>query len=449
MESKVKRVDFLSTVLMFEPQKETSRHSGSDISPEGAASTLLAPPPRDQDQEEASRTLVLVSPGNGAVSPGDGQGTLGAVTPQAPDESERGTLAFLFKPAAMATGTVVTAGRSSSPPLAKVERTFVHIAETTHRIVMTTGKPLPELERQYGGEEEEEEAVEERKDGSIGEEKGSSKEEIIWEREGRQAKYSKEKQEDQDVEKDVQEDKEGEEKIKEEVDEEHEKVDEKEKETWLLKKMMIDFKGKEERSESEERQKDEWIKEKNSPTEKVKAESTAESCDQQGPPVIGHEEISEMKVQDKPVEVAVEQEQNREETGHVLLTKIGKKVEPKQDVTSPQPHPRRRSRIPVLISEEETGSDRSSQTSPNQHIRKSRRPQLARLVLERKRSTQSTTASEDDTHQSDDSARTRGGDGAVRSRIPRPVTPIRKPSIQSGNRAVPQPQRSISFIQAR
>lgn len=433
---------------MFEPQKETSRHSGSDGSPEGAASTLLAPPPRDQDQEEASRTLVLVSPGNGAVSPGDGQGTLGAVTPQAPDESERGTLAFLFKPAAMATGAVATAGRSSSPPLAKVERTFVHIAETTHRIVMTTGKQLPESERHYKGEEEEEEAVEERKDGSMGEEKGSSKEEIIWERAGRQVEYSKEKKEDQDVEKDVQEDKEeGEEKI-EEVEEEREKVDEKEKETWPLKK-MIDFKGKEERSESEERQKDEQIKEKNSPTEKVKAEPTAESCDQRGPTVIGHKEASEMEVQGKPVEVPVEQEQNREETGPVLLTKIGKEVEPKQDVTSPQPHPRRRSRIPVLISEEETGSDRSSQTSPNQQVRKSRRPQLARLVLERKRSAQSTTASEDDTHQSDDSARTRGGDGPVRSRIPRPVTPIRKPSIQSGSRAVPQTQRSISFIQAR
>ncbi|MCJ8736441.1 hypothetical protein PDJAM_G00012500 [Pangasius djambal] len=442
VESKVKRVDFLSTVLMFDAQRETSRHSGSDGSPEGAASTLLAPPPRDQDQEEASRTLVLVSAGNGAVSPGDGQGTLGAVTPQAPDESERGTLAFMFRPAAMVTGAVAAAGRSSSPPLAKVERTFVHIAETTHRIVMTTGKQLPESEKHYVRDEEEEEVMEERKDGSMGEEKGSSKEEIIWERAERQVEYGEERKEEQEVEEDVEED------VEEEV-EESKNVAEMEKETWPLGKKMIDLKEKERESESEEREKDEEIeKEKICPTQEPEPEPSAESGDQQGPSFIGREETIEMEVRDKPEEVPVEQEQTREEAGPVLVTDIGKEAEPDQEVTSPQPRPRRQSRIPVLISEEETGSDRSSQTSPNQQVRKSRRPQLARLVLERKRSTQSTTASEDDTHQSDDSARARGVEGPTRSRIPRPVTPIKKPSIQSGSGAVPQTQRSVSFIQA-
>lgn len=410
---------------MFDAQRETSRHSGSDGSPEGAASTLLAPPPRDQDQEEVSRTLVLVSAGNGAVSPGDGQGTLGAVTPQAPDESERGTLAFMFRPAAVATGAVATAGRSSSPPLAKVERTFVHIAETTHRIVMTTGKQLPESERRHGKDEEEEEAVEERKDGSLGEEKGSSREEIIWERAEKQVENAEERKEDQDVEQEV------------ELSEE-----EKEKETRPLRK-VIDLKEK-------EREKDEEIeKEKSSPTEEAEPQPSAESGDQQGPSFDGREEATKPEVRDEADEVPVEQEQNRDEAGPVPLTEIGKEAEPEQEVTSPQPCPRRRSRIPVLISEEETGSDRSSQTSPNQLVRKRRRPQLARLVLERKRSTQSTTASEDNTHQSDDSARVRGADGPTRSRIPRPVTPIKKPSVQSGSGAVPQTQRSVSFIQTR
>ncbi|XP_060735934.1 tau-tubulin kinase 1 isoform X2 [Tachysurus vachellii] len=414
VESKVKRVDFLSTVLMFDAQRETSRHSGSDGSPDGAASTLLAPPTRDQDQEEASRTLVLISAGNGAVSPGDGQGTLGAVTPQAPDESERGTLAFMFRPAAMVTAAVVTAGRSSSPPLAKVERTFVHIAETSHRIVMTTGK---QSERHC---EEEQDLVEERKDGSMGEDKGSSKEEIIWERAERQGENSEEGKE-----------------VKKEVEGE-------EKEPWLLRKKMIDLKEKEGGSESEEREKDKQIeKEKSSPTVEAEPEPSAESAF-----FNGCEETIEVEEREKPEELPVELEQNQEKAGLVLVTETGKEEEPDQEVSSHQPHPRRRSRIPVLISEEETGSDRSSQTSPNQQVRKCRRPQLARLVLERKRSTQSTTASEDETHQSDDSARARGANGPIRSRIPRPVTPIKKPFVQSGRGVVPQTQRSISFIQA-
>lgn len=424
-EPKVKRVDFLSTVLMLDAQRETSPHSGSDGSPEGAASTLLAPPPRDQDQEEVSRTLVLISAGNGAVSPGEGQGTLGAVTPQAPDESERGTLAFMFRSAAMATGAVVTAGRSSSPPLAKVERTFVHIAETTHRIVMTTGKQLPESERHY----EEEEVVAERKDGSIGEEKGSSKEEIIWERGKRQVEKGKERREEQEVGNGVE-----------------EEVKEKEKSNWHLRKKTTDLKEKELEGESKENKKSQQLeKEINSPTEG--AEPSPKSDDQQRPSFIDHE--GTMKKRDKPKEGPVEQKQNREDPGPVLVAEIVKEAEPDQEISSPQPCPRRRSRIPMLISEEETGSDRSSQTSPNQQARKYRRPQLARLVLERKRSTPSTTGSEDDTHQSDDSARARGADGPIRSRIPRPFTPIRKPSVQSGSGAVPQTQRSVSFIQAR
>ncbi len=147
-------------------------------------------------------------------------------------------------------------------------------------------------------------------------------------------------------------------------------------------------------------------------------------------------------------------------------------MEDEKDLSPPEaespdrkPLPQRRSRIPLLMSEEETGSDKSSQMSQEQlqRTRKSRQHQLARLVLERKHThlirsrsassqspTPSTTASEDETHQSDDSARgERGADGKIRSRIPRPVTPIRGSSNQLGGTTLPQTQRSVSFIQYR
>uniref|UniRef100_A0AAR2JUJ7 non-specific serine/threonine protein kinase n=1 Tax=Pygocentrus nattereri TaxID=42514 RepID=A0AAR2JUJ7_PYGNA len=360
-QTRPKRVDFMSGVLMFDPHEEVGRGSGSngspqssDGSPEGAASTLLAPPHRDPDQEEGSRTLVLVSagngagsPGNGLVSPCDGQGTLAALTPQgerlAPDESEPGTLSSVLKseprPIIMTTVAVITGGTSSSPPFTKVERTFVHIAETTHLNVMTARHQLPGLDEEPSLEREQREEEEEEEEEK--EEKESNSEEMALERQ---------------------------------------------------------------------------------------SEIQVGVC-----PSLSSDTNKEMK-----------QEEAKSDS---------KKVES-------VPRPQRRSRIPVLMSEEETGSDRSSQTSQDsQRARRSRRPHLARLVLERKQShlrpqstsspspTLSTTASEDDTHQSDESARARGLDGRVRSRIPRPATPIKKPSIQSGTRTIPQTQRSVSFIQ--
>ncbi|XP_062864151.1 tau-tubulin kinase 2 isoform X2 [Trichomycterus rosablanca] len=433
LDSRAKRVDFLSTVLMFDSQREldgASRRDGSDGSPECAASTLLAPPPRDQDQEEASRTLVLVSAGNGAVSPGDGQGTLGAVTPQANDELERGTLMFVLRPSMAATA----AGRSSSPPLAKVERTFVHIAETTHRIVMTTGKQTQRGEREEepageAVEEPKEETEEERKDGSVAEEKGSSKEEIIWEKAPKGEGEDGREREEQEEEKNV-------------VDEaKKEKSTEDDEDVEVVDEAIPNEKERRDLDEDKEKEVDE-DKEACSPSEKDQEpepspEPSPESHDERRESK--ESPSTERQANDEPEPVPSEQLQNREGSPPAVL-----EVAPQ----SPQPRPRRRSRIPVLISEEETGSDRSSQTSPKQsRTRKNRQPQLARLVLERKRSTQSTTASEDDTHQSDESGRPRGGEGSTRSRIPRPVTPVKRPFIQSGSELVPHTQRSVSFIQ--
>ncbi|XP_038822276.1 tau-tubulin kinase 1-like [Salvelinus namaycush] len=123
-----------------------------------------------------------------------------------------------------------------------------------------------------------------------------------------------------------------------------------------------------------------------------------------------------------------------------------------------------KSRIPVLLSEEDTGSERSASLSARARLRKrARQLDLARLVVQKQQGrwmrlpsgtssslssgdgraseTLSTTGSEEDTHASDESLARRssclkaragaGGDQSHtewRSRIPRPVTPIKRPS---------------------
>ncbi|XP_072546096.1 tau-tubulin kinase 1 [Salminus brasiliensis] len=479
-QTRPKRVDFLSGVLMFDPLREVggggSGSDGSprssDGSPEGAASTLLAPPHRDPDQEEGSRTLVLVSagngagsPGNGLVSPCDGQGTLAALTPQgerpAPDESEPGTLSSVLKseprPIIMTTVAVITGGTSSSPPFTKVERTFVHIAETSHLNVMTARHQLPGLDEEPSlererrvsereeerkeeeeEEEEEDEGAEERKEESEREEKESGEEAVPQIVVESQAEDGEEREEEE-----------------EEVDEE-EVEPQKESETKGEEDILVHGVEREQRDDLEE-------KERGEQEEGEDKGSPAESPDQKEPSVpereAGHvmEVQTEGEVKDSAVvKQAEEPGQDQEQTGPTLRSDAKQEIPPE-----PLPRPQRRSRIPVLMSEEETGSDRSSQNSQDQsqRARKSRRPHLARLVLERKQSrlrphstsspspTLSTTASEDDTHQSDDSAKARGADGRMRSRIPRPATPIKKLSEQIGAGNVPRTQRSVSFIQ--
>ncbi|XP_035634768.1 tau-tubulin kinase 1 isoform X2 [Oncorhynchus keta] len=123
-----------------------------------------------------------------------------------------------------------------------------------------------------------------------------------------------------------------------------------------------------------------------------------------------------------------------------------------------------KSRIPVLLSEEDTGSERSASLSARARLRRrARQLDLARLVVQKQQGrwmrlpsgtssslssgdgraseTLSTTGSEEDTHASDESLARRssclkaragaGGDQSHtewRSRIPRPVTPIKRPS---------------------
>ncbi|XP_075352760.1 tau-tubulin kinase 1 isoform X1 [Mycteria americana] len=135
---------------------------------------------------------------------------------------------------------------------------------------------------------------------------------------------------------------------------------------------------------------------------------------------------------------------------------------------TPQQGPRRplgsryRSRIPILFSEEDTGSDLSTSLSAKERLyKRAKQPDLARLVMEKRQNrllrlasgasssasssderrraseTLSATGSEEDTHDSDDSIpRKAGKEKAVllgkeerpistKSRIPRPITPVK------------------------
>ncbi|XP_073784562.1 tau-tubulin kinase 1 isoform X2 [Danio rerio] len=425
-QTRMKRVDFVSGVLMFDDLREEVVKTGgsgsdgsprsSEGSPEGAASTLLAPAHRDHDQEEGSRTLVLVSAGNGQVSPGDGQGTLAALTPQGerpvPEESEPGTLSSVIKseprPIVMTTAAVITSG-SSSPPFTKVERTFIHIAETSHLNVMTARHRPSGFDEPISVERDE-----------MGEEKEDRSGQLVEiERNSKGIKVERE----------------GDEKKKEESEAEKEKQE--------VENVII------------------------SSREEAETVFLAE----QPVSIAIKENISiETKLDDEQDGVTTEKEQEQEESPSVSPEQNrDAEVEDEKDVSPPEvespdrkPLPQRRSRIPVLMSEDETGSDKSSQTSQEQlqRTRKSRHQQLARLVLERKQThmmrsrsasshspTLSTTASEDEAHQSDDSAK--GADGKIKSRIPRPVTPIRGSYDLLKCATLPQTQRSVSFIQYR
>ncbi|XP_030643338.1 tau-tubulin kinase 1 [Chanos chanos] len=448
---RVKRVDFQSGVLTFDLSQEVHGSSGgsgsegsprsSEGSPEGAASTLLAPPPqREPDQEEGSRTLVLVSAGNGAVSPGnglgspgDGQGTLAALTPQgerpAPDESEPGTLSSVIRsePRPIVVMTT-TSGGTSSPPFTKVERTFIHIAETTHLNVMTTRLQLPGLE---------EEPLAEREELKRREEEGGEEDK---EKENEKMKMEEEKAE----------------------------IESKERESSSEEVILEREEEKKSEEDDEKERKSEDENEREEDIKVVHSESEKDSGSE------GKVQAKEEEVEQEDEEYVEKEKENQENVCPALtaITKIEAEVQKdvvllrKEEGAEPgstdRPCPPRRSRIPVLASEEETGSDRSSPTrrEQTQRGRLGRRPHLARLVLERKQTcpirqqstsspspTFSTTASEDDTHQSDESTkerrRDREAEGRGKSRIPRPVTPVKKPTAQSGTVLLPRTQKPI------
>ncbi|XP_050978723.1 tau-tubulin kinase 1 isoform X2 [Labeo rohita] len=153
----------------------------TERSQDGAPSTLVADDPHkepkepgsvadvDPDQEDVSKTLVLFSPGDTKKSPNAINGTevdvaaSGGTQNEQLDEvgrleeeikqAERPIDATGVEPSIQTSKPVVTISTTqvasasiASPPFSKVEQTFVHIAETTHLNVMSSsGAQVPEL----------------------------------------------------------------------------------------------------------------------------------------------------------------------------------------------------------------------------------------------------------------------------------------------------------------
>ncbi|XP_043108007.1 tau-tubulin kinase 1-like [Puntigrus tetrazona] len=166
----------------------------TERSQDGAPSTLVADDPHkepkepgsvadvDPDQEDVSKTLVLFSPGDMKKSPHAINGTevdqavAGSVASQNEQLEEVGQLEVEIqedikqaddrqpdatpadpsiqtsKPVVTISTTQVAPASIASPPFSKVERTFVHIAETTHLNVMSSnGAQVPELLEEVKG----------------------------------------------------------------------------------------------------------------------------------------------------------------------------------------------------------------------------------------------------------------------------------------------------------
>ncbi|KAM9559574.1 tau-tubulin kinase 1-like isoform 4-T6 [Salvelinus alpinus] len=588
---------------------KSSEHSqeGDD----GAPSTLLADEPPldyphrvstgvglggdpDLELEEGSKTLVLFSPGDmrkslavvGDLPPdntGSHQGTLAAVTPQCEralgalgsllDVSEPGTLSSQLKSEPKSSLTAVTAilvnmasnvvaPTSTSPPFTKVERTFLHIAETTHHNVMSSSGALqprlllpglveePTAEQEYCLEGDKEEDVsdgekekgrESRSDGDLSEndvEKGTEREsesEVpktynVHRRESGSEGDVYEKVEEGDEESRLVEN-------IPESDEEDEKDEDEEKRDGRSKGEVPeretpgspdgDMAKEEEEEDVANKEVDELIspeKEKEEETE-LGAEAPPEIQSNLSSPILCPSEEPEAQdvlvvstetklyseQEDTPIAVSPEKAPAQD----VTLAEMENQVQLKQNIeaspqedpkdsgdpetlavhqveskevaeTSKQTRPRKLSRIPVLSrSEEDTGSDQD-QSAASQSLKtrqKAKQPHLARLVMERTQGRMlrlasvssassaddgckaaAETQSEEDTHDEDDSLprkergvgweRERRG-GRQRSRIPRPVTPVKLqgPSVtasdaisQTGtNSSVHKPQLSTVY----
>ncbi|XP_068025855.1 tau-tubulin kinase 1-like, partial [Melanerpes formicivorus] len=152
-------------------------------------------------------------------------------------------------------------------------------------------------------------------------------------------------------------------------------------------------------------------------------------------------------------------------------------LEPPQQGPRRPPGSRYRSRIPILFSEEDTGSDLSTSLSAKERLyKRAKQPDLARLVMEKRQNrllrlasgpsssasssderrraseTLSATGSEEDTHDSDDSIPRKAGKEkalllgkeervlSTKSRIPRPITPV-KPLLE-----VVKPEGSVAVL---
>ncbi|GLD70082.1 tau-tubulin kinase 1-like protein, partial [Lates japonicus] len=382
-------------VTKSESNSEASQKS-TERSQDAAPSTLMAEDQRaqrehasaadaDPDLEDASKTLVLFSPGDTRKSPSGGDHVLEAelATPSAPiSRNDRLLVGEASQPEPSETGRLSPALRSdlrpstpiapASPPFTKVERTFIHIAETSHLNVMSSnGHSAKESDREVFA--------------------------IVKESAG------------EDDTRDL-----GEVQVTEESSEVPDQT------------APVDKQPKTENGPST-----------------VLAQSL-EPVPEAMSPVHEYKDLS----QEPKKQPSSEEASKLQTTGSELPATI---------------KPRIRSRIPVLISEEDSGSEQSSSVSARARLQqRARQLDLARMLVqkqqgrwmrrrmlsgtssslssgddERRRASEtlSTTGSEEDTHTSDESRRSsrlkpteEQGSKESRSRIPRPVTPIKRPS---------------------
>ncbi|XP_016404169.1 tau-tubulin kinase 1-like isoform X2 [Sinocyclocheilus rhinocerous] len=390
----------------------------TERSQDGAPSTLVADDPHkepkepgsvadvDPDQEDISKTLVLFSPGDTKKSPNAingtevDQGVAGSQNEQLDEvgrlvqiqqdikQAERPTDgrqpdAIGVDPPTQTSKSVVTISTTqvapasiASPPFSKVERTFVHIAETTHLNVMSSsGAQVPELLEEVEGKS--------------------------------QAK-------------------------------------------WIKDKSVLSQEPGE--------------------VACVQYEVTSQTVTE-GPQVLNVQDGS------LPNESGEKQDglviplplESREPIHQDSSTDFKQDMQPKEEhqeedtvpeSVSKHPRPRSKSRIPILVPEEEPGSEQSL-SNKERLRRRAMQQDLAHQVVERQRQghwmrlnsrtssslssgdepkrpseTLSTTGSEEDIHESDDSINKLKKEAEEKyraewhSRIPRPVTPIRKPSTK-------------------
>ncbi|XP_065535645.1 tau-tubulin kinase 1 isoform X4 [Lathamus discolor] len=202
-------------------------------------------------------------------------------------------------------------------------------------------------------------------------------------------------------------------------------------------------------------------------------ETTSETVgEQMALPSVAKPPEDKPELSDKAVLPVDVEEPGKVGTREPDLEKSAPVAEPLQRAESvldtPQQGPRRplgsryRSRIPILFSEEDTGSDLSTSLSAKERLyKRAKQPDLARLVMEKRQSrllrlasgasssasssderrraseTLSATGSEEDTHDSDDSIPRKAGKEraallgkeerptSTKSRIPRPITPVK------------------------
>ncbi|XP_069023228.1 tau-tubulin kinase 1 [Embiotoca jacksoni] len=385
-------------VTKSESNSEASQKS-TERSQDAAHSTLMAEDQRgtrehasaadaDPDLEDASKTLVLFSPGDTRKSPCGGDHVLESelATPSAlTSRNDRLLVGEALQLEAPETGRLSPALRSdlrpstpiapASPPFTKVERTFIHIAETSHLNVMSSNG--------HSARDSDREVLSIMKEPAVGVE--------TPEQDG--APVAKESPEEPAPDPTVP-------------------------------------AGKQPKTEN---------------GSSAVLSQSLEPVPETTSPVHDHEDQSqEPKKQQSPTEEAAE------------LQTAGS--EPPAAIK-----PRIRSRIPVLISEEDSGSEQSSSVSARAQLRqRARQLDLARLLVQKQQDrwmrrrmlsgtssslssgddelrrvseTLSTTGSEEDTHTSDESRKSsrlkpteEQGSKECRSKIPRPVTPVKRPS---------------------